>query len=96
MNIEILFTIAGIAGIGIVAAYKINKNFSDSINKSQIIPAIGDKINSSDVQDALEALDALDGYARMDAGVDAFGPRGVLERFIVKVEQQLLNEQQLK
>lgn len=34
---------------------------------------------------AREALDSLDDYARMDAGVDAYGPRGILERFI---EQQ--------
>lgn len=35
--------------------------------------------------EASEALDALDDYARMDVGVDAIGPRGVLEKYI---EQQ--------
>ncbi len=33
-------------------------------------------------QEALEALDSLDDYARMEIGVDAMGPRTVLERFI--------------
>ena len=33
-------------------------------------------------QDARDALDSLDDFARMDCGVDAVGPRGVLERFI--------------
>lgn len=33
-------------------------------------------------QGAREALDSLDDFARMDCGVDAIGPRGVLERFI--------------
>lgn len=36
-------------------------------------------------QDAREALDSLDDFARMDCGVDAIGPRGVLERFIEQV-----------
>lgn len=31
---------------------------------------------------ALEALDSLDDYAKMGAGVDAHGPIGVLKRFI--------------
>jgi hypothetical protein len=33
-------------------------------------------------QQALEALSAMDDFARMCVGVDAHGPRGVLERFI--------------
>lgn len=33
-------------------------------------------------EEALEALDAMDDYARMDVGVDAYGPRGVLMKFI--------------
>lgn len=33
---------------------------------------------------AREALDSMDDFARMDAGVDASGPRGVLERFIAQ------------
>lgn len=33
-------------------------------------------------EQALEALDAMDDYARMDTGVDAKGPREVLRRFI--------------
>lgn len=32
--------------------------------------------------DAREALDSMDDFARMDVGVDAHGPRGVLDRFI--------------
>ncbi len=31
---------------------------------------------------ALEALDNLDDYARMQTGVDAYGPRTALQRFI--------------
>lgn len=31
---------------------------------------------------AIMALDNMDDYARMDIGVNAIGPRGVLERFI--------------
>lgn len=37
-------------------------------------------------QSAREALDALDDYARMDTGVDAMGPRGVLEKYIAQRE----------
>ena len=33
-------------------------------------------------EQALEALDSLDDYARMDTGVDAIGPREVLQKFI--------------
>lgn len=33
---------------------------------------------------AAEALDSLDDYARMDVGVNAMGPRGVLERYIAQ------------
>jgi len=36
--------------------------------------------------DAREALDSMDDFARMDVGVDAHGPRGVLERFIANAE----------
>lgn len=34
------------------------------------------------VAEALEALDSMDDYARMDCGVDAHGPRNVLKSFI--------------
>lgn len=34
---------------------------------------------------AAEALDSLDDYARMATGVDAIGPRGLLQRFIGEV-----------
>lgn len=37
---------------------------------------------------AAEALDSMDDFARMDFGVDPFGPRGVLERFISEVRQE--------
>lgn len=33
-------------------------------------------------EQALEALDSLDDYARMDVSVDAYGPRRVLEQYI--------------
>lgn len=36
---------------------------------------------------ALEALDNLDDYARMEIGVDAVGPRTVLERFILQAQR---------
>lgn len=36
---------------------------------------------------AREALEDMDDYARMDAGVDAKGPREVLERFIAEHER---------
>ena len=36
--------------------------------------------------DAREALDSMDDFARMDVGVDAHGPRGVLDRFIAAAE----------
>lgn len=32
--------------------------------------------------EALAALEALDDYARMETGVDAIGPRGVLQAYI--------------
>lgn len=35
-------------------------------------------------EQAAEALDSLDDYARMDCGVDPIGPRGVLERYIAQ------------
>lgn len=34
------------------------------------------------IEQAKSALDSLDDYARMNVGVDAYGPRGMLERFI--------------
>lgn len=34
--------------------------------------------------DASKALDDMDDYARMEMGVDAYGPRGVLERYIAQ------------
>ena len=38
---------------------------------------------------AREALDNMDDYARMDAGVDAIGPRKVLEDYITETDRQL-------
>jgi hypothetical protein len=35
-------------------------------------------------EDAAKALDSLDDYARMGTGVDAHGPRGMLERYIAQ------------
>ena len=39
------------------------------------------------VEHAREALESMDDYARMDVGVDASGPREVLERFIAEHER---------
>lgn len=44
-------------------------------------------MNQEQIKAAREALDNMDDYARMSAGVDAIGPRGVLERFISEVER---------
>lgn len=44
-------------------------------------PSCGERVSADQ---AAEALDSLDDYARMDLGVDAAGPRGVLERFIAQ------------
>jgi predicted nucleic acid-binding Zn-ribbon protein len=41
------------------------------------------------VERAREALEDMDDYARMDAGVDAKGPRETLERFIAEHERAL-------
>lgn len=38
--------------------------------------------------EALEALDSLDDYARMSVGVNAIGPRGVLERYIANMPER--------
>lgn len=45
---------------------------------------------------AMKALDNLDDYARMDVGVNAYGPRGVLEQFIRQQEDQLTLVDQIK
>lgn len=37
----------------------------------------------------IEALDSLDDCARMDVGVDAVGPRGVLERGIAFFKREI-------
>ena len=44
-------------------------------------------MNQEQIKAAREALDSLDDYARMNTGVDAIGPRGVLERFISEAER---------
>lgn len=44
-------------------------------------------MNKEQMSAAREALDNMDDYARMNAGVNAYGPRGVLERFISEVER---------
>lgn len=44
-------------------------------------------MNKETIKAAREALDSLDDYARMNTGVDAIGPRSVLERFISEVER---------
>jgi len=45
-----------------------------------------------DIAAARKALDNLDDYARMETGVDAIGPRTVLEQFITAVEDILSNK----
>lgn len=47
-------------------------------------------VSHEQIAQAKEALDNLDDYARMDVGVDAMGPRGVLEKFIASIEQERL------
>ena len=47
------------------------------------------------VERAREALEGMDDYARMDAGVDAKGPREVLERFIAEHERVMVELQEL-
>lgn len=47
------------------------------------------------IEQAREALDDMDDYARMDAGVDAKGPREVLERFIAERERVMMELQEL-
>ena len=37
-------------------------------------------------EEALSALSSLDDYARMDIGVDAWGTRTMLERFILQAQ----------
>lgn len=39
------------------------------------------------MEQALEALDNMDDYARMDMGVNAYGPMGVLKSFIEQSKQ---------
>lgn len=47
------------------------------------------------VERAREALEDMDDYARMDAGVDAKGPREVLERFIAEHERVMVELRKL-
>ena len=44
-------------------------------------------MNSEQIKAAREALDNMDDYARMNTGVDAIGPRKVLEDFITEAER---------
>ena len=44
-------------------------------------------MNNEIIKAAREALDSLDDCARMESGVDAIGPRGVLEAFITLAER---------
>lgn len=44
-------------------------------------------MNKETIKAAREALDNLDDYARMNTGVNAIGPRAVLESFISEVER---------
>lgn len=44
-------------------------------------------MNAEQIKAAREALDSMDDYARMNTGVDAIGPRKVLEAFIAEAER---------
>lgn len=48
------------------------------------------------VEQALEAIDNLDDYARMNVGVDAVGPRGVLVSFCSQSAQLRAENERLK
>ena len=48
------------------------------------------------IEQALEAIDNLDDYARMDAGVDAVGPRELLVSFVSQHEQFLAENERMK
>lgn len=45
-------------------------------------------MNRDDFRQARNALDSMDDYARMNVGVDPYGPRTVLEDFIRKAEAE--------
>jgi len=45
-------------------------------------------LNKITVEEALRALDDMDDYARMTTGVDAYGPRECLRRFIMQSQSQ--------
>lgn len=49
-------------------------------------------IDSAAIAKAREALDNMDDYARMTVGVDAIGPRGVLEKLLDELEAALKAE----
>ena len=48
------------------------------------------------IEQALEAIDNLDDYARMDAGVDAVGPRELLVSFVSQSAQVHAENEDLK
>lgn len=54
-----------------------------------------EEIGHVSIADAREALDNMDDYARMRAGVDAMGPRRALEVFIKQVEDATRDAQWL-
>ena len=49
-------------------------------------------MSSEDFRRARTALDNMDDYARMDTGVDAYGPRTCLEDFIRKAEAESVSQ----
>lgn len=48
------------------------------------------------VEQALEAIDNLDDYARMETGVDPIGPRECLISFVSQYEQLRAENEELK
>jgi hypothetical protein len=50
-------------------------------------------LNATDIKAAREALDNMDDYARMNTGVNAIGPRKVLEDFISAAERAVSPEE---
>ena len=47
-------------------------------------------MNTVTIEQALEALDSLDSFARMDLGVDAQGPRETLRKYIEQTRPQVM------
>ena len=59
----------------------------DKLNALECPPiATPGTLDTARIAQARKALDDMDDYARMEVGVDAMGPRNVLEKFIDDVQ----------